>query len=147
MMSKAIRNYFDALERLKANKPQRVAKGTPINRDTVATEAGRTRGSIRPRAGLEELIEAIDSATLAKHKQRSKRDPDKKLAAREAEIEALKSENDILKTRYMSLLYLNYEMASKLKGLEEKLPTMGRVIEIDIYDSTDPYHSMEKSDV
>lgn len=137
MKSQAIANYFYALERLKANKPDRVPKGTPINRDTVAMEAGRTRGSIRARPGLDSLIEAIDAASETKE-QRSKREPEQKLAAREAEVAKLKRENDILKARYMSLLYLNYEMTNQLKALGEKLPSMGKVVEINIRDAPDP---------
>ena len=40
----ALNEYYAALERLKANKPIILAKGSAINNDTVALEAGRKRG-------------------------------------------------------------------------------------------------------
>jgi len=61
-MSATVKEYFAALERLKQNKPQVIEKGSPINKDTVALEAGRKRGSIRNRPGFEPLLEAIDQA-------------------------------------------------------------------------------------
>ena len=57
-MSATVKEYFAALERLKQNKPQVIEKGSPINKDTVALEAGRKRGSIRNRPGFEPLLEA-----------------------------------------------------------------------------------------
>lgn len=44
---RGVQDYWDALARLKAGKPVRLPKGTPINKDTVALEAGRGRGSIK----------------------------------------------------------------------------------------------------
>lgn len=38
-----INEYYAALARLKANKPTVLAKGSAINNDTVALEAGRIR--------------------------------------------------------------------------------------------------------
>ena len=43
----ALNDYYAALERLKANKPEVLPKGSAINNDTVALEAGRKRGSIK----------------------------------------------------------------------------------------------------
>ena len=59
-------DYFLALERLKNGKPDRVDKGYKINKDTVALEAGRKRGSIkRGRQSFDALIDAIDEAAVA----------------------------------------------------------------------------------
>ena len=56
-----INEYWESLERLKKNKPIRLPMGTPINKDSVALEAGRKRGSIKKsRKNFAELIEAID---------------------------------------------------------------------------------------
>ena len=44
---KSIEEYQAALKRLKENRPLRVPKGSKINKDTVALEAGRKRGSIK----------------------------------------------------------------------------------------------------
>jgi hypothetical protein len=43
----AINDYWDALERLRLDAPIRLQKGVSINKDTVALEAGRKRGSIK----------------------------------------------------------------------------------------------------
>lgn len=43
----ALNDYYAALERLKTNKPIILPKGSTINNDTVAMEAGRKRGSIK----------------------------------------------------------------------------------------------------
>jgi len=56
-----IDEYWDALERLKKNQPLHCSKGTTINNDTVALEAGRKRGSIKKsRPGFSKLIDAIN---------------------------------------------------------------------------------------
>lgn len=55
--------YFEALERLKKGRPAVVPKGTKINNDAVALEAGRGKGSIKKsRPIFKDLIEAIDTA-------------------------------------------------------------------------------------
>ena len=62
-MNKAMKEYFEALERLKNNEPINVPFGTTISNDTVALEAGRKRGTIKKsRASFDELIEAINKA-------------------------------------------------------------------------------------
>ena len=53
--------YYAALERLKANKPTVLPKGSAINNDTVALEAGRKRGSIK-KSRHAALVEAIELA-------------------------------------------------------------------------------------
>lgn len=58
-----MQDYWGALERLKKGVPVRLPKGTLINKDTVALEAGRKRGSIKKsRNSFSALIAAIDSA-------------------------------------------------------------------------------------
>ena len=57
----AVNEYYAALERLKANKPTVLPKGSAINNDTVALEAGRKRGSIK-KSRHAALIEAIELA-------------------------------------------------------------------------------------
>ncbi|EPN4479182.1 hypothetical protein ACT0YH_003256 [Vibrio cholerae] len=58
-----MKDYWDALERLRAGFPSRVPPGSSINKDTVALEAGRKRGSIKKsRSRFGELIAAIDAA-------------------------------------------------------------------------------------
>ena len=60
----ALNDYYAALERLKANKPIILPKGSAINNDTVAMEAGRKRGSIK-KSRHAALIEAIEQAAQA----------------------------------------------------------------------------------
>ena len=55
------KEYWQAFERLKQGNPIRVPKNSEINKDTVALEAGRKRGSIKKsRDSFAELIEAIE---------------------------------------------------------------------------------------
>jgi len=68
-MHKTHKEKWEALDRLIKNAPKRVSKGSNINLDTVALEAGFGRGSIkRGRQGNRELVHAIDTAS---HKQKS----------------------------------------------------------------------------
>lgn len=54
---------FRALERLKKNQPQRIAKGSNINVDNVALESGGNRGDIRKANPAHiEIIRAIQEA-------------------------------------------------------------------------------------
>jgi len=129
-MSATVKEYFAALERLKQNKPQVVEKGSPINKDTVAMEAGRKRGSIRNRPGFERLIAAIEQAISQPRPEAKKRiaiNP-----KQTAEIEALKRDLDVARSRYMSLLYLNAEMAKTIRKLGGDVPKFGNVVDISI---------------
>ena len=55
------KEYWQAIERLKQGNPIRVPKYSQINKDTVALEAGRKRGSIKKsRDSFAGLIKAIE---------------------------------------------------------------------------------------
>jgi hypothetical protein len=70
-MTDILKDYFEALERLKREKPVNVPKGTKITNDSVSLEAGRKKGTIkRSRPIFSELIEAIDAAAKAEAKPR-----------------------------------------------------------------------------
>lgn len=129
-------DYEAALSRLKANKPNEVPKGTAINKDSVALEAGKKRGSIRNRPGFEQLIADIELAGKNKAKRTNKKTTSDQIASREIEIEKLKKENEILKTRYMSLLYQNYELANLIQKSGLKVPKLGRAQSISIMDES-----------
>ena len=59
-MNGILKDYYDALERLKINKPINVPVGTKITNDAVSLEAGRKKGTIkRSREVFTELIEEI----------------------------------------------------------------------------------------
>ena len=58
-----LKDYFEALERLKRNKPVNVPKGTRITNDSVSLEAGRKKGTIKKsRPIFRDLVKAIDAA-------------------------------------------------------------------------------------
>lgn len=63
-MSETLKNYYDALERLKSGRPLRVAKGVKITNDAVSLEAGRKKGTIKKsRVIFKDLIDAINEAS------------------------------------------------------------------------------------
>jgi hypothetical protein len=62
-MPDILKDYFEALERLKNGKPVNVPKGTKITNDSVSLEAGRKKGTIKKsRPVFSELINAISAA-------------------------------------------------------------------------------------
>lgn len=64
-MSEMLKDYFEALERLKSGKPVIMPKGTKITNDSVSLEAGRKKGTIKKsRQIFAELIKAIDDTTI-----------------------------------------------------------------------------------
>jgi hypothetical protein len=68
-MSDILKDYYDALDRLKRGKPVNVPKSTKITNDSVSLEAGRKKGTIkksRPMFIL--LIDAIKAAALEERK-------------------------------------------------------------------------------
>lgn len=70
-MPDILKDYFDALERLKRGKATNVPKGTKITNDSVSLEAGRKKGTIkRSRPVFSDLIEAIDNAAKAESRPR-----------------------------------------------------------------------------
>jgi len=86
-MTDILKDYFEALERLKKGKPINVLKGTKITNDSVSLEAGRKKGTIKKsRPIFSDLIEAIDAAakveTTPGDEMRSKLDEAKDQAAR-----------------------------------------------------------------
>jgi len=138
-MSGTVKEYFAALERLKQNAPIRVPKGSPINKDQVALEAGRKRGTIRSRPGFEVLISEIESA--GEHPRPSNKNRVKTNPNQTAEIELLRRDLDVARSRYMSLLYLNAEMAKVIRKLGGDVPQYSMVSDIQVdSNSTDiPY--------
>ena len=103
-----------------------------INKDTVALEAGKKRGSIRKRPGFEDLIMDIQAASEAKSKRSPTELAVEQSARKDAELEELRKENEILKTRYMSLLYQNYELSNVIQKSGIKVPKFGTATSISI---------------
>ena len=129
----AVDDYYFALARLLKNKPERVEKDAAINKDTVALEAGRKRGSIRNRPEFAQLI--IDIEGAAAKKSKSKRGVSNRFQ-RNAEnlkgkLDAAVNDKDIAQSRYMSLLYQNYFLKKQLKDHEVQPKAFGEVFDFD----------------
>ncbi len=79
-MSEALKEYYDALERLKRRKAR-------INNDTVAIEAGRKKGSIKKsRPQFAALIAAIDDAGKVVTEERRKPEIQAEMAKQDARL-------------------------------------------------------------
>lgn len=71
-MSDILKDYFDALVRLKLGRPINVPKGTRITNDSVSLEAGRKKGTIKKsRPIFSDLIETIAAAARTEPKPRN----------------------------------------------------------------------------
>lgn len=113
----ALNDYYAALERLKANKPIILPKGSAINNDTVAMEAGRKRGSIK-KSRYVALVVAIELA--AQQAGQKVLSPAQQLEQAKSKTKAVKSDYEQLKEDYEkllekinSLLLENFELKQK----------------------------------
>ena len=113
----ALNEYYAALERLKANKPTTLPKGSAINNDTVALEAGRKRGSIK-KSRHAALVEAIEQAAQAAGQ--NVLSPAQQIEQAKTKTKAVKSDYEQLKEDYEkllekcnSLLLENFELKQK----------------------------------
>lgn len=110
----ALNEYYAALERLKTNKPTILPKGSAINNDTVALEAGRKRGSIKKSRHVA-LVEAIEQAAqqvgqnVLSPTQQVEQAKNKTKAVR-TDYEQLKEDYEKLLEKYNSLLLENFEL-------------------------------------
>ena len=113
----AVNEYYAALERLKANKPTVLPKGSAINNDTVALEAGRKRGSIK-KSRHAALIVAIEQA--AQQVGQNVLSPTQRVEKAKSKTKSVKSDYEQLKDEYekllgivSSLLLENFELKQK----------------------------------
>ncbi|UUO23854.1 hypothetical protein FGD67_11910 [Colwellia sp. M166] len=123
-------DYYRALERLSTNKPEILSKGTyKINKDTVALEAGRKRGTIKPsRSQFEDLISKIEEVA----EQYNNKDVNK-LKKAEALAARFKSERDEFREHYHAALNREAMLVRTLSNLEKqvnKLEAERKVIHI-----------------
>lgn len=127
-MSKAIKNFENALQRLIDGKPKIVEPTYTINNDTVALEAGRKRGAIKKsRPELADLIEAIAKAEAnrtGKHETEQQDKRDIKLQEATEKIVQLEAELAVLNDKYSKQLaqlnmqmYRNMQLQKELKEL------------------------------
>ncbi|MFG0702802.1 hypothetical protein [Acinetobacter sp. TYF_19] len=120
----ALNDYYAALERLKANKPEVLPKGSAINNDTVAMEAGRKRGSIKKsrHAALIEAIELVaqkvGQIVLSPTQQVEK--AKNKTKAVKTNYEQLEEDYEILLGKCNSLLMENFELRKKYNNSKFK---------------------------
>lgn len=112
-----LNEYYAALERLKANKPTVLPKGSAINNDTVAFEAGRKRGSIK-KSRYAALVEAIELAAI--DAEQNVLSPAQQVEKAKSKTKAVKTEHEQLKEDYEkllekcnSLLLENFELKQK----------------------------------
>ena len=110
--------YDAALERLKANKPTILPKGSAINNDTVALEAGRKRGSIK-KSRHAALVQAIELA--AQQAGQNVLSPTQQIEQAKSRTKAVKSDYEQLQEDYeillekcTSLLMENFELRQKM---------------------------------
>jgi len=121
---KALEQYEAALERLINNQPEVVPKGSAINPDTVALEAGKNRGALRMKEGFESLFSRIQkeankrTAKSRNHLQASK----DQIARLKQRVEELEAHNELMMRRYQSMLFqiFEYEQIIEQHGLEAK---------------------------
>lgn len=113
-----LNEYYAALERLKANKPTILPKGSAINNDTVALEAGRKRGSIK-KSRYTALVETIELA--AKQAEQNVPSAAQQIEQAKNRIKAVKTDYEQLKEDYEkllekcnSLLLENFELRQKI---------------------------------
>ena len=97
----ALNDYYAALERLKANKPIVLPKGSAINNDSVAMEAGRKRGSIK-RSRHAALVQAIELA--AQQAGQNVLSPAQQIEQAKSKTKAVKSDYEQLQEDYEILL-------------------------------------------
>ncbi|MGY3958989.1 hypothetical protein [Aeromonas popoffii] len=114
----SINDYYEALQRLVEGKPKIVPLESNINNDTVALEAGRTRGSIKKsRANHEKLINDI---RLAEQGLLIEKDCDVKHEADRERVVFLKSMLDESLEREISLLFENFNLHQEILKLKER---------------------------
>ncbi len=130
----ALENYRGALSRLIEGKPHIVPKGSAINKDTVALEAGRKRGSIKKsREEHAELIIAIEAASTAqqvKSKRPHAHDAEKQKALKKAaqeELGTIKEDYHLALTKIVSLVHENHMLKERIKELEQASERSNRI--------------------
>lgn len=103
-----------------------VDRGEKINNDTVALEAGSSRGSIkRSRPAYADLIAAIDLAAHEQTAAKAQRDPVPALRQEKATLVQLL---DGALERELALLSEVYNLREEVRQLREQLPNKALVV-------------------
>lgn len=125
-MSETLKDYFEALERLKEGKPEHVDKDTLITNDAVSLEAGRVKGSIKKsREVYADLIVAIDLAREEQTKEKKERQ--KKIDKAKIDANGYRERYEAAIAREISLLREVFQLKKQLAKLtgEKVIPLRG----------------------
>ncbi|MDD0998450.1 hypothetical protein M5G20_21635 [Pseudomonas sp. TNT2022 ID1044] len=131
----AVEDYCAALQRLIEEKTLSVPKGSAINKDTVALEAGRKRGSIKKSRGEHaQLIAKIESAAAAQLEQ-AKLSPSQEFEKQKAlkkaaqvKLKSLKEDYELALTKIVSLVHENHMLKEHIKGLTDELRRDNQIV-------------------
>ncbi len=118
--------YFAALARL-------VARGTTINNDAVALEAGKGRGSIKlSRPAHAELVKAIEAAAAAQAEKARAKIGEDPLPGLRAKVELLSQRIDQSLDRELALLHEAIELRATVRQLteENRQLKLGRLVAV-----------------
>lgn len=97
-----LKEYYDALRRIKEDRARRVPKGAAINNDNVSIEAGRGKGSIKKsRPAFSGLIR--DIAEAAEARRLAAVPADTPMPTDREDIQTLRSQLDASLGRELSL--------------------------------------------
>ena len=125
-MSKALINLNEALNRLISNTPIRVPKGSKINNDTVALEAGLKRGAVkRSRPELAELLDDIKEAEAKRlgkeySKQNSKIVMQNEALKLKQQLKELQEKYDAQLSQINTLIFENHRLKREIDFLNEE---------------------------
>ncbi|GAA5015458.1 hypothetical protein GCM10023206_26530 [Acinetobacter puyangensis] len=125
-MSKALVNLNEALNRLIVNTPIRVPKGSKINNDTVALEAGLKRGAVkRSRPELAELLDNIREAEAKRLGKEYSKKNSKIVMQNEAlklkqQLKELQEKYDVQLSQINSLIFENHRLKRENQFLNEE---------------------------
>ncbi|UUT20961.1 MULTISPECIES: hypothetical protein [Pseudomonas] len=133
----AVNEYREALQRLISNKPINIQKGSAINKDTVALEAGRKRGSIkksRPEHAqlILEIIAAIPASQTPSIQSQAKKPEQQKHLKNVArqERDKIKKSYEIALAKIVSLEHENHALRVELNTLRGSRAAPNKIIEL-----------------
>ncbi len=133
----AINEYREALQRLISNKPINIPKNSAINKDSVALEAGRKRGSIKKsRAEHAQLISEIEAATSTSRSSdrvnsTKKHEKQKHLKNKAIQdLDNIKKAYELALTKVVSLEHENHALRRELNILRDSGLAPSKVVEL-----------------
>lgn len=131
----AINEYREALQRLIANKPINIPTNSAINKDTVALEAGRKRGSIKKsRTEHTQLISEIEAAaSISRNTDRTdptiKHEKQKHLKNKAIQDrDNIKKAYELALTKIISLEHENHYLRRELNTLRDSVLAPSKVV-------------------